>query len=52
MINSLWPLLPNSEVTWEHNLSPLPTGTGAPHPQPKFDPYVKIKLPRIISDIV
>jgi hypothetical protein len=39
VINSLLPSQPNSEVTLEHYLSPLATGTGAPQPQTDLDPY-------------
>ena len=41
VICSLRPLLPNSEVTSEHHLLPLPTASGAPHPQPKIDRQVR-----------
>ncbi|XP_019851244.1 PREDICTED: cilia- and flagella-associated protein 221-like [Amphimedon queenslandica] len=39
VVSGLYEYLPNSEVTFEHHLLPLSTGSGAPHPQPKLDPY-------------
>lgn len=44
VVSRLYEYLPNSEVTFEHHLLPLPTGSGAPHPQPKLDPFVSMSF--------